>query len=116
MTIADEPMPFVEAVKHLMNKEAVPSGMTSADWKMVDAAIRRQSLFSAQTTMESYLEDIQASVESIINPATGLRGTTDLVTTGLNPATARAKLREALRKLGYSPEPGKEGTLLDLSS
>jgi hypothetical protein len=108
--ISDSPMPFVEALKHLLAKEAMPSGMTSADWQQVDAGVRRQALFSAQTTMESYLDDIRNSVANIINPPTEPGA-------ALNPASARSLLRELLvNNYGYRPEEGKEGTLVDLSS
>lgn len=113
--IADNPMPFVEALKHLLAKQAVPSGMASNDWKAVDAAVRRQSLFSAQTTMEGYLDDIRGAVENIINPPTsypdGAPGA------ALNPASARTMLRDLLlNKYGYEPDAGTEGSIVDLSS
>ncbi|MDE2099108.1 MAG: hypothetical protein KGL39_17775 [Patescibacteria group bacterium] len=115
--------PFIEAVKHLMAKGTLPNDLSSAQLRQIDAAIRRQSVFSANTAMEHYLEEIRGVVESIINPATGVskdRETASnphgLVTTGLSPATARAKLRDALTKFGYTPGEGIEGTIKDLSS
>lgn len=94
--------------------------MSSAEIRALDAGLRRQSLFSARTTIESYLDDIKATVESIINPKEVARvqedGTTRTVTEGFNPATARQNLREQLRALGYAPEAGEAGTIKDLSS
>lgn len=124
MALGNAEESFMEAIRHLMAKEAVPSEMATADWRLVDEAIRRRSLFSAQTTLGGYLEDIRAAVESIVNPMTGAskdRETKEnprgLVTSGLNPAEARSRLRSLLvDKYGYVPEEGKEGTLLDLSS
>lgn len=94
--------------------------MGSAEIRALDAGLRRQSLFSARTTIESYLDDIKATVESLINPQPVARinedGTTRNVTEGFNPATARQNLREQLRALGYAPADGESGTIKDLAS
>ncbi len=113
--ITDSPIPFSEAVKHLASKEVLPTSMTSAQLKSVDAALRRQSLFSAQTMLEGYLEKIKSVIESVLNPTTGEREGQP-VNVGLNPATAREQLREALTEIGYEPEAGKTGTIEDLAS
>ncbi len=111
-------LPFTEALKHLAAKGALPTSLDSAEIaQQLSAAVRRQSVFSARTTVESYLADIKATVESIVNPKQVLReGVTQTVTEGYTPATARAALREQLAKLGYTPEDGEEGTVKDLSS
>ncbi len=121
--IFDHPMPFAEAIKSLVARETLPTNLDSAGLKLLDAAVRRQSLFSAQTMMEGYLEDIRGVVHSIIEPTVGVskdRVTTEnpegFVTVGLDPASARVKLKEQLKKYGYAAEPGEAGTIKDLSS
>lgn len=118
-----DPMTFAEAVKALLEKRTMPTSLGSADLKLLDAALRRQSLFSAQTMMTDYLEDIRGVVQSVIEPTTGVskdRETAEnpegKVTVGIDPATARLKLKEALKKYGYQPEPSERGTIKDLSS
>lgn len=113
-------IPFREAIQALVKKRLLPTDMGSADLRALEAGVRRQSLFSARTTIESYLDDIKATVESILDPKQVARvqedGTTRKVTEGFNPATARQNLREQLRALGYQPNADEAGTIKDLSS
>lgn len=112
-----DPVPFIEALTHLQKKGLLPTSLTSAQLRQIDAAVRRQSIFSAQTTMRAYLGKISATVESIINPQQVLReGATQTVTEGYNPATARAALRSVLQFYGYQPADGEEGSIKDLAS
>ncbi len=107
----------MEAVKHLQAKGLMPTALTSAQLRDLDAALRRQSVFSAQTTMEGYLKEIKAAIGSIVEPQQVLRpGETQTVTEGMNPVTARVALKEYLKKQGYVAPDGKAGTIEDLSS
>lgn len=116
--------PFDEALKTLAARHTLPTALDSAEIRrQLSAALRRQSFFSAQTTLEGYLEDIRGTVADLLNPKTAPRAdrVTETnpegnVTTGLNPATARLQLKEALAKYGYAPEPGQRDTLKDLAS
>lgn len=114
--------PFLEAVTNLRRKNILPTALGSRDLAALDAAIKRQSVFSARTTIEGYLQDIKNTVESVVNPkeverVVGEDGETKLVTEGMNPATAREFLRDQLkRKYGYAPAEGEEGTIKDLAS
>lgn len=117
------PMPFHEALAYLLRKKALPTNATAAEIAQWDAALRDSSLFSAQTMVEPYLEDIRQAVVSGINPVQVKREdrvTPDnpegLTTTGMNDAQAREFLREKLKSYGYSPDPAKRGTIEDLSS
>jgi len=109
--------PFQEAISDLLKRQILPTNLGSAELRQLSSAVKRQSLFSARTTLTGYLDEIKSTVESIINPKQVLRdGMTQTVTEGLNPATARAALRDKLKALGYSATPGEEGTIKDLSS
>jgi hypothetical protein len=117
------PMSFREALAYLIRKKALPTSATSAEIAQWDAALRDSSLFSAQTLMEGYLEDIRTAVLSTIDPQRVRREdrvTPDnpegFVTEGMNDAQAREFLREKLKGYGYSPDPEKRGTIQDLSS
>jgi hypothetical protein len=121
--IIDEPMNFAAAIGSLGKRETLPTNLGSGELRLIDSSIRRQSLFSARTMMSDYLEDIRGAVQSILEPAQGVskdRVTSanpeGRVTVGLDPAGARVKLKEALGKYGYEPEPSEAGTLKDLSS
>jgi hypothetical protein len=111
------PNSFVEAVADLAQKQLLPTNLGSAQLRQLSSAIKRQSLFSARTTITGYLDEIKTTVESIINPKLETRSPdAQPVVTGLNPATARGVLRDKLKELGYSATPGEEGTIKDLSS
>lgn len=112
------PAQFVEALKNLQAKGIMPTNLDSAQLRTLAAAVRRQSIFSAETMQTGYLGDIKDAVESIANPKQVLRpGETQTVTEGLNPATARARLQSLLRDTyGYTPAEGIAGTIKDLSS
>ncbi len=111
--------PFQEALGTLAAKRTLPTSLGSAQLRTLDASVRRQSLFSARTTMKEYLDELRRTLESLINPQQEDRsaeGATQTVTVGYNPATALEALRQELFRLGYSPTEGTEGTLKDLSS
>jgi hypothetical protein len=122
--ILDDPVPFYEALKVLGAKDAMPTTLDSAGLKKLDAGVRRQSLLSAETNLSDYLEDIRMTVHSIVEPGTAIDNSRKTetnpmgkVTSGLDPATARVKLKQLLTdKYGYSPDTEKRGTIKDLSS
>ena len=110
-------LPFFEAVANLKGKGLLPTSLGSAELRQIDSAIKRQSIFSARTTIESYLADIKRTVESVINPQQVTReGADQTVTEGFNPATARQELRRQLAELGYQPAEEDAGMIKDLSS
>ena len=65
--------------------------------------LREQALFSARMTLQGYLERVQ---EVLVRIAEGR----------LDGSAARLALTDKLAELGYSPEPGTEGTLRDARS
>jgi len=110
-------VPFKEAIANLQKKNLLPLNLDSAQIRQLEAALRRQSIFSADTTITGYLEEIKKTVASIIEPKQVTReGMTQTVTDGFNPATARANLRATLQRFGYKPDEAIAGTIKDLSS
>ncbi|HXI73456.1 MAG TPA: hypothetical protein VNN22_24195 [Verrucomicrobiae bacterium] len=115
--------PFTAAVRANEVKSALPSDLSSAELRTLDAAVKRKSFISARTMLTDLLDQYKFDVESIINPKTEQRADRVTpenpegnVTTGLNQAYARQGIKDLLRGLGYAPEPGEAGTLKDLSS
>lgn len=109
--------PFLEALQHLRSKKLLPTSMNSSQLATLDAAVRRQSLLSAETLATEYLDRIKSVVESILNPVQEVReGMDQTVTVGFNPATAREALRNLNAELGYAPSDAIAGTIKDLSS
>lgn len=114
MNLADL-IPFQEALNAHGVRTVLPTSLDTATIRQLDAAVRRQAFFSAQTMLEDLLQQYKKDVESILNPVTVLRDGKP-VTEGIDPATARLRAKELLRDLGYQPEEGERGTLKDLSS
>jgi hypothetical protein len=118
-----DPVPFIEALKQLRARGLLPTSWDTARLRELDAAVRRQSFFSAQTTETGLLAEYKGIIENIVEPGTEQRADREtasnpsgFTTTGFNPATARAHIKDFLDRIGYQPEKGKAGTLLDLSS
>jgi len=100
----------------------MPTNLTSADLRKLDAAIRRQSLFSAQTTLDNLLDHYKDQITSLLNPTTEQRADRITpenpegnVTEGLNPAYARAGIKDLFKSMGITPS-GADGALTDITS
>ena len=122
MTLLDEPVPFSEAVKFLAQKKILPTGLDSAGIRAMDANLRSQALLSAKTLNPFLLQKYKDLVGSLINPATEQRedriteeNPQGNVTTGLNPASSRAQIKEFFQSIGLTPS-GSAGNLQDLTS
>lgn len=112
-----KPIPFAQALQSLKDKKALPNNLSTAELRQLAGQITRNSLLSARTNNEWYIEKIRATVLNVLNPqpqfdpAVGRE-----VTKGFNQADARLELKRALEAIDYIPEEGKEGGLQDLSS
>lgn len=123
---------FPEAFQKFAQRVAVGADLSSADWRKTQLAsgawadvprgLRERALFSARVTNAQLLQTLKEGVESILNPQTVRRvdrvtpeNPEGLVTEGMNDATARANIKDLLRRLNYDPGD-KAGTIQDLSS
>lgn len=114
--------PFTAALRAHAGKAILPTNLGSAQLRGLDAAVRRQSLFSAKTVTQKLLEGYKSKIESIINPVTQQRADRVTpenpegnVTVGLNPTYARAEIKDLLRSLGYQPT-GDVGGVSEIAS
>ena len=87
----------------LLRKALVGSGLDSRQWNLVQAGFRNRAFFSSRVASVRILAALREGTEEYA------RGGTDL-------SKIRIQMRERLRALGYSPEPGKEGSIHDLYS
>ena len=95
----------------------MPTFLSSAELFGLDANIRERSLFSAKNACSAALDTIAAGIDGILNPETKIDPATGQpYTAGINPATARADLKELYAQIGYTAPTGKEGTIEDFSS
>lgn len=101
--ILSEPIPFREALRRNAVRAVMPTNMSSAELRELNNEILQRSLFSARTTLETYLQEAKRRIESLVD------GTVD-------PATVRLELKQTLAALGYEAAPEDKGTIKDLSS
>jgi hypothetical protein len=87
----------------LARRQVLPTGLSSRELAGIEAEIREYALFSARTESVAHLLRIYDEVVKLAD------GRTDV-------ASARLRVKESARQIGYWPEPGKEGTIEDLGS
>jgi hypothetical protein len=114
----DSPILPLRAALRRMSRPVAGTRLKSAEIADLGAQVTEQAFFSAQNLLDDVLAGLKSDITSILNPTTEPPegGTPNGRTVGMDPATARLKAKEALRKIGYEPEPGKAGTIEDLSS
>ena len=110
--IIDDPVPLSEAVKFMLAKDILPTNLDSAGLRELDAAIRRQSMFSAKTTNEYLLQLYRDRIAGILHPEPA----EGQATTDFSPAYVRQAVKDLLVETGYQPEADQRGTVKDLSS
>lgn len=112
-----EPIPFEEALASRKVKALLPTTLSSKELREIAPELRERAMFSARTSNAFYLQQIDDTLESLLNPKQVLReGADQTITEGFNLATARVELKDALDSISYQPEEGNEGTIKDLRS
>lgn len=118
----DKPISIDAALKHQHAKAVLPTSLSSREiQEQLSAEIRNQSFFSARTTQAGYLNDFSRMVKNLVSgdmvedPSTGELRPREKGE-GFNPSLVRTRAQNYLKELGYTPEPGTEGSLTDLSS
>lgn len=110
-----------DALKILADKNLLPTNLTTGEIRELDAALRNQSFFSAQTTNEYLLQRYQDLLANLLEPdrlkayTPAFPGDT-LSRSKYDPAYVREEIKKFLQGVGYSPKDGEAGTLKDLSS
>lgn len=96
-------MPPAQPIDLLELQRLAPSEMRTAEWSMVDQWTRERSFYMAGVTRSEVLHEMQ---EMVRQHAEGEAGEYEL----------RQRWEEFLDGIGYTPEPGTEGSLQDLRS
>lgn len=99
-----ELQPFTEADDKIGSKIVMPSELSSREM-MIHARpdVRDRSFFSARVINAQLLQEFKNSAQEIV------KGTSNI-------PQQRLRLKQLLAKFDYKPQPGKEGTIEDLSS
>ncbi len=111
-----QPLRFFAALRELAQKRLVPTELDTEQLRELDASIRRQALFSARMTQLRVLQALHDGLTGMLEGRDNL-------------ATAKLKLTDMYRALGYDAEaggfpqdkagtvpPARKGTLRDLAS
>lgn len=113
------PRLFTEALQARAVKTTIAADISSREWRALPAEVRERAAFMARTTNADIVNQFSQFVDTILNPRPGSRinpVTGTPVTEGMNYADADAAAKAFLASMDYRPEPGKEGTIEDLSS
>jgi hypothetical protein len=111
--IFKQPVTLSEAAKGLQARSLMPTSLDSNGIRQLDAWLRSQSFFSAQTTNQYLLQRYKDLVGNILEPQL-LPGGGGRET--YNQAYAREEITSFLESIGYVPPQDKAGTIEDLSS
>lgn len=110
-----EPVSFSEALEYARSRKILPTRLSSAELRELEAAFRRRSIFMARVANAGVLQGLGSEVEELLQGRT-------------NIATAMARMQDRLDAEGYTPErgfpgdegagipPAEPGTLRDISS
>jgi len=108
--LLDSPTSLPDALAALLSKDIMPTDLDSAGIRSLDASLRNQSFFSAETTDEYVLQMYRDRIAGILHPVS-----TDN-TTPFSDAYVRRDIKNFLQEIGYQPAPQDRGTIKDLSS
>ncbi len=96
--------PATTAARYLASKKVVATVLSSREIsEHIPRALRDNAVFSARTLYAEHLAETQAEITRLLDGRAG-------------PAEIRTRMKMRLEALGYSPAPGEEGSLTDLSS
>lgn len=97
------PLPFRDALDSREVRSILPTEFRTQLLQQLPAQIRERAFFSAGVTNAEFLDRANTAID-------------DLVSGTVDRATKRLELKRVLASLGYSPVPGEEDSLTDLSS
>jgi len=119
--IFNKPQPFEEALQSREVRSILPTSESSAALQAIAPELRERAIFSARTTNAGYLGKIDEVITQIVSPETVIDRETGerrpaRPGEGMDPATARLALKQALIAIDYQPDPEDRGGIKDLSS
>src|SRR6266704_2618600 len=99
----DAPTSFAAALDFVKSKVGLPTSLTSAQLREIEAALLRRATFSARVMQADILN--------------GLNGILEQIASGqLDRASARVALRDFVDASDYVAPEGEEGTITDLTT
>ncbi len=105
-----DPIPFTDAIAALAKRGLLPLSGNSAQISAIPPALLDESMFSSTVTDARILQAAQDRIAGILQPEGTAAGAY------MDTARAREEIRQVLASIGWSPEPGTEGSIKDLYS
>ena len=105
-----DPIPFKDAIAALAKRGLLPLSGNSAQISALPPALLDESMFSSTVTDARILQAAQDRIAGILQPEGTVAGAY------MDTARAREEIRQVLASIGWSPEPGTEGSIKDLYS
>jgi len=107
------PTPLPEAVSKLSAKTAVGSVLRTVEWAQVPVELRESAFFSAGVTSAQLLQSMKDRLDTAISLGREQVLNGDAL---VDRSSFIGDLKKILAAHGYAPEPGTEGSLVDLMS
>ena len=108
--LISKPTPFDEAIRKAEDRQLLPTTLDSAGIRKLGAAVIERSVLSARVNDARILQgiyDATARLTGVPHEAPG---------DYMGIPEARLQLKGLLASIGYTPEPGTEGTIRDLTT
>lgn len=108
MPLPSQPMEYADALAWARQRGVLPTTLTSEELLGLPAQIRRMAFFSSQISEAGLLQDMQDLCGELT------RGVSDGPGLGVDQATVRLRIKQAVDRIGYQPDAGRQGTISDL--
>ena len=81
----------------------LPVDLSTEQWQGITRDVKERAIFSAHVTDARFLQATKDTVARLVSPEFGAEGEPNVPGEYINPATARATLRDAMQGIGYEP-------------
>ena len=85
------------------SRGVLPVDLSTEQWQGITQAVKERAIFSAHVTDARFLQQVKDTTARLVSPEFGAGGELNAPGEYVNPATARATLRDAMQSIGYEP-------------
>lgn len=110
-----KPVPFAEALRDRRARQLLRTALSSDEIKRLGADLAQRAVVSAKVQHAGVLDRLTSLITRIVSPET-VDGRPAQTGEYMDQARARELLKEFLASIHYEPEPGKRGTIQDLTT
>ena len=96
-------------------KGVLPLDLSTEQWQGIAQDVKERAIFSAHIQDARFLQAAKDTVGRLVSPEIGAGNELNKPGEYINPATARATLRDAMRGIGYEPTEAGVPAAVDLA-